>query len=153
MIKRGNGSHLWGQVCGEGAAHEHATRVYTTVSPSPVKSTNCMDRLFCCEQKSPYHQHHLYCSSAGARVWVCALPEADTVSCLSRSTSIPLLLLVILNTALLHRWMSAGDRSSAGVSASPEVQRVPHASRWAAYSISCSFPPKCGSGLPGTCYE
>ena len=54
------------------------TRVYTTISLSSVKSTHCMDRLCCCKQKSSSLQPHLYCSycsSAGARVWVCALPE------------------------------------------------------------------------------
>ena len=91
-----------------------------------------MDRLCCCKQKSPYLQYHLYCSSAGARGWVCALPEAHTLSHLSRSAAVILLLLVILNTALLHRWMSAGEGSSTGVCASPEAQRVPHVTRWAA---------------------
>ena len=91
-----------------------------------------MDRLCCCKQKSPSLQYHLYCSSAGARGWVCALPEAHKLSHLSRSAAVILLLLVILNTALLHRWMSAGEGSSAGVCASPEAQRVPHVTRWAA---------------------
>ena len=89
-----------------------------------------MDRLCYCNKKSPSLQHHLYCSSAGARVWVCALPEAHTtVSHLSRSAAELLLPLFILNTALLHEWISAGDGSSAEVCASPEAQRV---SRWAA---------------------
>ena len=100
-----------------------------------------MDRLCCCIQKSPSLQHHLYCSSAGARVWVCAMPEAHTVvSHLFRWAAVTLLmyccwLFVILTTALLHRWMAAGDGSSAGVCASPEAQRVPHVSRWAAVHV------------------
>ena len=58
-----------------------------------------------------------------------------TVSPLSRSAVVPLLLLVILNTVLLHRWMPAGDGSSTGVCASPEAQRGPHVSRWAAVHL------------------
>ena len=58
-----------------------------------------------------------------------------TVSSLSRRAAVPSLLLGILNTALLHRWMSAGDGSSAGVCASPEAQRVQHVSRWAAVHL------------------
>ena len=38
-----------------------------------------MDMLCCYKQKSLFLQHHLYCSSPGARVWVGALPEAHTV--------------------------------------------------------------------------
>ena len=64
-------------------------------------------------------------------MWICALPEAHTVSHLSRWAAVSLLLLVILIAALLHRWMAAGDGSSAGVCALPQAQRVPHASRWA----------------------
>ena len=66
--KKGNGSCFWRQVCGEGAAHERVTRVYTTVSPSSIESTHYMDRLCCCKQKSPSPQHHLYWSSAGVSV-------------------------------------------------------------------------------------
>ena len=54
---------------------------------------------------------------------------------LSRWAAIPLLLLVILTTALLHRWMAVGTGSSAGICVSPEAQRVPHVSRWAAVYI------------------
>ena len=42
---------------------------------------------------------------------------------------------LFLNTALLHRWMSAGDGSSAGVCALPGAHRVPHVSRWAAVCL------------------
>ena len=67
------------------------------------------------------------------------LPKVHTVSHLSRSAAVPFLLLVTLNTALLHGWMSAGDGSSAGVCAAPEAQRVPHVSRWAAvHLLHCS---------------
>ena len=44
------------------------------------------------------------CSSPGVTVWVCALPKAHTaVSHLFRWAAVPLLLLVILTAALLHR--------------------------------------------------
>ena len=57
------------------------------------------------------------------------------MSHLSQWAAVPLLLLVILATALLHRWISAGNGSSAGVCASPEAQRVPHVSPWAAIHL------------------
>ena len=37
-----------------------------------------MDSLCGCNKKSPSLQHHLYCSSAGARVWVAWSPHSVT---------------------------------------------------------------------------
>ena len=66
--------------------------------------------------------------------FVCCL-KPHTVLHISRWAAVPLLLLVMLTTALLHRWMAAGDGSFAGVCASSESQRVPHVSRWAAVHL------------------
>ena len=73
-------------------------------------------------------------------MWVCALSEAHTVSHLSRgSGTFATGSYFDYYNALLHRWMSAGDGSSAGVCASPEAQSVPHASRWAAVHLLSVF--------------
>ena len=55
------------------------------------------------------------------------------------TVQVPLLLVIVTTALLLVDSMAVGDGSSAGVCSSPEAQRMPHVSRWAAVHFLVVF--------------
>ena len=73
-------------------------------------------------------------------MWVGALPEATCCHIYFDGQRYLSYCWFSLTTASLHRWMTAGDGSSAGVFfASPEAQIVPHVSMGSSTFVTVFF--------------